>query len=111
MAYIGSLKALDFYLSIDTAKKTFVLKSGNEIVRETSVRIAPVFGKGAFAVSGKRFSGAEFTIFLSNGRVIHSSSAKDGPLKGPKPGSFMVPKADLQAIWDKITPETRVYVF
>ncbi len=111
MAYIGSLKALDFYLSIDTAKKTFIMKSGNEIVRETSVQIAPAFGKGAFAVSGKKFSGAEFTIFLSNGRVIQSPSVKNGPPMGAKPGSFIVPKADLQAIWDQITPETRVYVF
>ncbi len=107
VAYMGSLKALDFYLSVDTAKKTFVLKFGNEVVRQASVQIAPTFGKGAFAVSGKRFSADGLIIFLSNGRVIHSPSAKDGPpLKGA-----IVPKADLLEIWDQITPETRVYVF
>ncbi|MEK7269354.1 MAG: hypothetical protein AAB215_00265 [Planctomycetota bacterium] len=125
LAYIGSLKALDFYLSIDTAKKTLTLKSGNEIVRVANVQIgAPVAVKGlnalkgAFAVAGKTFSppaikngSGKYVIFLPNDRVIYSSPSHDGPSKDPKPGSFMVSGADLQAIWDQITPETRVYVF
>ena len=53
----------------------------------------------------------KYVVLLPNGYVIHSPSAADSPLKGPKPGSFMVPQADLQAIWDRITPETRVYIF
>lgn len=53
----------------------------------------------------------KYVIFLPNDYVIHSPPAADSPLKGPKPGSFMVPEADLQAIWDRITTETRVYIF
>lgn len=53
----------------------------------------------------------KYVIFLPNDYVIHSPPASDSPLKGPKPGSFMVPEADLQAIWDRITTETRVYIF
>jgi hypothetical protein len=52
-----------------------------------------------------------YVILLPNGYVIHSPPSAESPLKGPKPGSFMVPEADLQAIWDRITPETRVYIF
>jgi len=53
----------------------------------------------------------KYVILLPNDYVIHSPPAADSPLKGPKPGSFMVPEADLQAIWDRITTETRVYIF
>lgn len=53
----------------------------------------------------------KYVIFLPNDYVIHSPPAADSPLKGPKPGSFMVPEADLQAIWERITTETRVYIF
>lgn len=53
----------------------------------------------------------KYVVLLPNGYVIHSPPAAASPLKGPKPGSFMVPEADLQAIWDRITPETRVYIF
>ena len=35
----------------------------------------------------------------------------NSPLRGAKPGSFMVPEADLAAIWKRVGPETRVYVF
>lgn len=53
----------------------------------------------------------KYVVLLPNDYVIHSPPAADSPLKGPKPGSFMVPEADLQAIWDRITLETRVYIF
>lgn len=47
LSCIESLKFLDYYLSIDTARKTISLKSGNETVREASVRIgAPLADKG-----------------------------------------------------------------
>jgi hypothetical protein len=52
-----------------------------------------------------------YVIVLPNGYVIHSPPAPDSPLKGPKPGSFLVPDADLAAIWPRITTETRVYIF
>ena len=53
----------------------------------------------------------KYVILLGNDYVIHSPPPPDSPLKGAKPGSFMVPEADLAAIWKRIGPETRVYVF
>jgi len=50
-------------------------------------------------------------IFLPNNYVIHSSPPAESPLKGPKPGSFMVPDDDLAAIWPRISNQTRVYIF
>ena len=52
----------------------------------------------------------KYVIFLPDNYVIHSPPS-DSPLKGPKPGSFMVPEADLAAIWPRITKDTRVYIF
>lgn len=52
-----------------------------------------------------------YVIVLENQYVIHSPPADDSPLRGAKPGSFMVPEADLAAIWKRVGPETRVYVF
>ena len=52
-----------------------------------------------------------YVIVLENQYVIHSPPAADSPLRGAKPGSFMVPEADLAAIWKRVGPETRVYVF
>lgn len=53
----------------------------------------------------------KYVINLGNDYVIHSPPAPESPLKGAKPGSFLVPEADLAAIWPRIGPETRVYVF
>jgi hypothetical protein len=53
----------------------------------------------------------KYVISLPNNYVIHSPPAADSPLHGAKPGSFMVPEADLAAIWPRITTRTRVYVF
>jgi hypothetical protein len=52
-----------------------------------------------------------YVIFLPNNYVIHSTPPPESPLKGPKPGSFMVPEDDLAAIWPRITNQTRVYIF
>jgi hypothetical protein len=52
-----------------------------------------------------------YVIFLPNSYIIHSPPPPGSPLQGPKPGSFMVPEADLAAIWPRITTETRVYIF
>ncbi len=52
-----------------------------------------------------------YVIFLQDSYVIHSPPPPESPLQGPKPGSFMVPEADLAAIWPRITDETRVYIF
>lgn len=53
----------------------------------------------------------KYVVFLPDNYVIHSSPSANSPLKGPKPGSFMVPEADLAAIWPRITKNTRVYIF
>lgn len=99
LAYAGSLRS-DLYLSIDTAKSTLSLRSGNDVVRVAAVRIgAEAAAKGSFAVAGKR----KDVILLPGDRVI-----------GPHPGgprSIVVPEADLKAIRERVTPETRVYVF
>lgn len=52
-----------------------------------------------------------YVLVLSEDYVIHSPPAAASPLQGPKPGSFMVPEADLAAIWKRLGPETRVYIF
>jgi hypothetical protein len=53
----------------------------------------------------------KYVIRFANGYVIHSPPPPESPLQGPKPGSFMVPEADLAAIWPRITTDTRVYIF
>jgi hypothetical protein len=53
----------------------------------------------------------KYVIFLPDNYIIHSPPAPGSPLQGPKPGSFMVPEADLAAIWPRVTTQTRVYIF
>ena len=54
----------------------------------------------------------KFVIFLPNGYVIHSTPSTESPLKGPKPGSILVPDEDLlAAIWPRIHKGTQVYIF
>lgn len=53
----------------------------------------------------------KYVIFLPDNYVIHSPPPPDSPLQGPKPGSYMVPEADLAAIWPRVTNQTRVYIF
>lgn len=53
-----------------------------------------------------------YVLFLPNGYVIHSPPPDESPLDGAKPGSFMVPEADLKAIWPRIHKDkTPVYIF
>ena len=53
-----------------------------------------------------------YVLVLSGGdAVVHSPPPPQSPLKGPKPGSIEVPEADLAAVWKRIGPRTRVYVF
>lgn len=53
-----------------------------------------------------------YVLVLSGGEaVVHSPPPPQSPLKGPKPGSVEVPEADLAAVWKRIGPRTRVYVF
>lgn len=53
----------------------------------------------------------KYVVVLRNNYVIHTPPPPDSPLQGPKPGSLMVPEADLAAIWPRISTETRVYIF
>lgn len=53
-----------------------------------------------------------YVLFLPNGYVIHTPPSANSPLKGPKPGSFMVSEADLAAIWSRIHKDkTHVYIY
>jgi hypothetical protein len=53
-----------------------------------------------------------YVLVLSGGdAVVHSPPPAGSPLKGPKPGSVEVPESDLAAVWKRIGPRTRVYVF
>ena len=54
----------------------------------------------------------KYVLFLPNGYVIHTPPSEDSPLKGAKPGSFLVSEADLTAIWARInTGKTQVYIY
>lgn len=53
----------------------------------------------------------KYVVVLRNNYVIHTPPPPGSPLQGPKPGSFMVPEADLAAIWPRISKDTRVYIF
>ena len=53
----------------------------------------------------------KYVIVIGNGYVIHSPPSEKSPLKGAKPGSFMVPDDDLRAIWERIHIGTPVYIF
>jgi hypothetical protein len=54
-----------------------------------------------------------YVVFLPNGYLIQSPPPANSPIAGmPKPGSIMIPEADLAAMWPRITPgQTRVYIF
>jgi len=53
----------------------------------------------------------KYVLFLPNGYVIHSPPSEASPLKGPKPGSYMVPEETLAAIWERIHKGTPVYIY
>ena len=54
----------------------------------------------------------KYVLFLPNGYVIHSPPVEYSPLKGAKPGSFMVSEGDLAAIWSRIHKgKTHVYIY
>jgi hypothetical protein len=52
-----------------------------------------------------------YVLRLSGGYVLHSPPPADSPLKGAKPGSFLLSEDDLKAMWRRIGPGTRIYVF
>lgn len=53
----------------------------------------------------------KYVLVFAGNYVVHSPPPADSPLKTVKPGSFMVPEADLAAIWRRVGPGTRIYVF
>jgi hypothetical protein len=53
----------------------------------------------------------KYVLVFAGSYVLHSPPAPDSPLKTVKPASFMVPEADLAAIWRRVGPGTRIYVF
>jgi len=53
----------------------------------------------------------KYVVVVRNNYVIHTPPPPESPLQGPKPGSYMVPEADLAAIWPRISTATRVYIF
>jgi lipoprotein-anchoring transpeptidase ErfK/SrfK len=53
----------------------------------------------------------KYVLVFAGSYVIHSPPSPDSPLKTVKPASFMVPEADLAAIWRRVGPGTRIYVF
>jgi hypothetical protein len=52
-----------------------------------------------------------YVVVLPDHYIIHSPPPPDSPVQGPKPGSFMIPEADMAALWPRITNDTRVYIF
>lgn len=52
-----------------------------------------------------------YVLEFAGGYVLHSPPPPDSPLKGARPGSFMISEQDFGAIWRRIGPGTRIYVF
>lgn len=54
----------------------------------------------------------KYVIFLPNGYVIHTQPSEESPLKGAKPGSYMVSEDMMRAIWPRIHKgKTQVYIY
>lgn len=52
-----------------------------------------------------------YVIHLPHDYVIHTEPAEASPLKGAKPGSFLVSERDMRAIWPRITKGMKVYLY
>ena len=54
----------------------------------------------------------KYVIFLPNGYAIHTPPSAESPLKGAKPGSYMVSEDVMAAIWPRIHKgKTQVYIY
>jgi hypothetical protein len=148
--YLDAVKSEQFYITIDTQKRTMQFRIGRNIVRECAVEVGETKTitsrdgrkwtfiplRGGFNVVGKEsdydwsvpewlyaLNGeppahrvvanglGKYVVVLQNNYIIHSPPPPDSPLRGPKPGSFMVPEVDLAAIWPRISKDMRVYIF
>ena len=69
--------------------------------RETPPRPLPVVPGGL----------GRYVLVFSGTYVIHTPPPPESPLKTAKPGSFMISEDDLAAIWKRIGPGTRLYIF
>jgi len=102
----------------DGRKWTFVPLKGEFVVLGKESDYAWNVPDWLYAMNGKpaahesvRNGLGKYVIVLRNNYIIHSTPPPESPLRGPKPGSFMVPEADFAAIWPRISTTTRVYIF
>ncbi|HEX8251631.1 MAG TPA: L,D-transpeptidase [Thermoanaerobaculia bacterium] len=53
-----------------------------------------------------------YVLFLPDGYAIHTPPSAESPLKGAKPGSYMVPEDFMRAVWPRIhSGKTQVYIY
>lgn len=101
---------------------TFLPVKGAFTVTDKKTNYGWVVSEWAYALRGEPAPAARqdipnglgtYVVFLPDGYLIQSPPPAGSPLAGmPKPGSIMVPEADLAAMWPRITPgQTRVYIF
>lgn len=101
---------------------TFVPVKGAFTVTDKKTNYGWVVSEWAYALRGEPVPAVRqnianglgsYVVFLPDGYLIQSPPPASSPLAGmPKPGSIMVPEADLAAMWPRITPgQTRVYIF
>ena len=99
---------------------TFVPLKGASHVVDTAQGLAWRAPGWAYALSGAepprdppRIENGlgKFVLFLPNNYVIHSPPAPDSPLKGVKPGSFMLSEEDFAAVWPRVQDGMPVYIF
>jgi hypothetical protein len=114
--YARVQKSKEFYLVVDTSRKRLAFKYGDKILRDAPVQVGPPRVIPAKAGKGWTFPAVaaglgKYVLVFAGSYVIHSPPPPDSPLKTVKPASFMVPEADLAAIWRRVGPGTRVYVF
>jgi hypothetical protein len=101
---------------------TFVPVKGAFTVADKKTNYGWVVSEWAYAMRGVQPPAARaniqnglgtYVLFLPDGYLIQSPPPAGSPLAGmPKPGSIMIPEADLAAMWPRIIPgQTRVYIF
>jgi hypothetical protein len=135
-----SRKKLTLRLGKDVVREADIQVGEGRTIRSGSKTWTFVPVKGAFTVAGKK-SGygwmvpewayamrgeqppavrptipnglGTYIVLLNDNYVIESPPPEGSPLAGqPKPGSIMIPEADLAAMWPRILPgQTRVYIF
>ncbi len=53
-----------------------------------------------------------YVLFLPDGYAIHTPPSEQSPLKGAKPGSYMVSEDFMRAVWPRIhSGKTQVYIY